>query len=59
MDEIEQDRRPGWQARAARKRKGEERTAATLEGRGWVCLPPEMAEAGRALLAGKETEGAR
>lgn len=54
MDEIELDRRPGWQARAARRRKSEERSAAALEARGWVCLPPEVAEAGRALLAARE-----
>lgn len=45
---TEEDRKPGWQARAARRRKSEERTAAELEARGWICLPPEVAERGRA-----------
>jgi hypothetical protein len=38
-----EDRKQGWQARAAAVRRAEERKAALLEERGWVCIPPEKA----------------
>jgi hypothetical protein len=44
-----EDRKKGWQARARAVRAAEERKAALLESRGWVCLPPETAEEIKAL----------
>lgn len=44
-------------ATAGRMRASENRGAAKLESRGWVCFPPEFAEEARALLT--EMQSAR
>lgn len=49
MNETE-DRRPGWRARIARKRYAQNRRALELAGVGWLPIPPELADAVRALL---------
>ncbi len=50
MSTETEDRRQGWQARAANRRRHEARKAAELETRGWVCVPPERAAEARELL---------
>lgn len=44
MNETEEDRRPGWRARIARKRYAQNRRAAELAQEGWLPVPPELAE---------------